>query len=71
MKLDSIEDVKEFLVTNIEEQLDITYTQWNYLKEHKAGASQFSRGLLGGQAVAFEKVLYFISQIDNLKEESK
>lgn len=71
MKIDNIEDVKEFLVTNIEEQLDITYTQWNYLKQHKADASQFKRGLLGGQAVAFEKVLYFISQIDNLEEESK
>lgn len=68
---DNVENIKEFLVNQINEQLDITYTEWNYLKEHKAGASQFSRGLLGGQAVAFEKVLYFISQIDNLEEESK
>lgn len=68
---DSVDIVKEFLVNQINEQLDITYTEWNYLKEHKASASQFSRGLLGGQAVAFEKVLYFISQIDNLEEEIK
>lgn len=68
---DNIENIKTFLVNQINEQLDITYTEWNHLKQHKAGASQFSRGLLGGQAVAFEKVLYFISQIDNLEEENE
>ena len=71
MMSDNIENIKVFLVNQINEQLDITNAEWSCLKEHKDSASQFSRGLIGGQAVAFKKVLYFISQIDNLEKENK
>ena len=71
MMSDNIENIKAFLVNQINEQLDITNAEWSCFMVHKDSASHFTKSLIGGQAVAFKRVLYFISQIDNLEKESK